>query len=599
MLQRCVRQHLKGSSNTGSGRLVVDAFDAVQRRRLREYDKIDAMQRNADVEQSYIHFLRIMSLVLDKPFRGTIDRLLGSVLVGGHVARADIKGYARMIGKLQAPEDHGLKEIPRPQFNVDCVRCLATFDTPEAIKSALTKLEAEFGGFAKFKNGMRWSAEEAKERFHLCTIIATVPFAHPVHLTFGQLRSDPNVQNIMQSYLQTQKVPESIVARGTWKKNVDQALDWIFSIPANTPFSMLCEVQCVLRMYRDTRVRMHEGYRIVRAVDPESMAIDYAKFKVAAMEKRELEQDGGGPFILACRDGSIAAVTRLVEEQSHSNICRGFALTCKYVRPQCARILLPFIKDVNELMLDGKSPLAWTCEGTSIRWQFSVDDDRVQIAWWLLACKASLTAKSSSNHPLAVATRAGRTEIVKVLLQCRADVEAHEIDVPPLYCAAKYGHAGLVALLLRSKANPCRAGTGGETPLCIAAEYGYIEICRLLLAAKGDPRTPDDHGCTPVQMAACRGKTACLLLLLNQPHVEVNTQDHDGDTPLLGAAQDNRFDCIKYLLEANADPTIANHDGLLPLDTSLTHGSGGQQNTQCAALLRQGLQRWKGNNTRQ
>jgi len=46
--------------------------------------------------------------------------------------------------------------------------------------------------------------------------------------------------------------------------------------------------------------------------------------------------------------------------------------------------------------------------------------------------------------------------------------------------------------------------------------------------------------------------------ICNHPNTNINAQDEDGNTPLLLAIENNLLDCIYYLLDKEADPTISN-----------------------------------------
>lgn len=131
--------------------------------------------------------------------------------------------------------------------------------------------------------------------------------------------------------------------------------------------------------------------------------------------------------------------------------------------------------------------------------------------------------------------------------------------LPPIVAAAVGDHAGIVNLLLEQGADPNRSVTEetscpcpdiaiiakvtlGERALHIAARGGRVGIVRLLLerTPRADPNAADDSGRTPL-MATCSSPNVC---------VEV----------------------VRFLLEAGADPALAQEDGCIPLHRVAYHG---------------------------
>ena len=85
----------------------------------------------------------------------------------------------------------------------------------------------------------------------------------------------------------------------------------------------------------------------------------------------------------------------------------------------------------------------------------------------------------------------------------------------------------------------CSHGTGGRFP-------PLFDLPSTVLKA------------TPLHCAAEVGNSAQLEVLLKLG-VDANGENAYGDTPLLVACANNQAECVKLLLEHNADPTKANH----------------------------------------
>ena len=91
---------------------------------------------------------------------------------------------------------------------------------------------------------MKWSMEEAAERYHLRLILATVEFRHPQYHTIGQLREAPATRAVWERYLdvEAEPVPQH-VNRLQWRRQAIQARLWLQRVPPDTPVGMACEIQ--------------------------------------------------------------------------------------------------------------------------------------------------------------------------------------------------------------------------------------------------------------------------------------------------------------------------------------------------------------------
>lgn len=143
----------------------------------------------------------------------------------------------------------------------------------------------------------------------------------------------------------------------------------------------------------------------------------------------------------------------------------------------------------------------------------------------------------------------GNFDLVKAALQAGASVDGPpEQPCAPIVAATIADHAGIIELLLEHGADPDRpvteelphptsdmaAAVAGERALHIATRNGNIEIVRLLLEqARANPNATDDKGGTPL-LAAC-----------DSSNIEVEV--------------------VRLLLEAGADPTLAEKNGIVPL----------------------------------
>eukprot|EP00729_Bicosta_minor_P018989 gene18989-24177_t len=145
----------------------------------------------------------------------------------------------------------------------------------------------------------------------------------------------------------------------------------------------------------------------------------------------------------------------------------------------------------------------------------------------------------------------------------------------PLVVAIDRGRNIAAKLLLedgKADAN-LRAGNTEQTPLMVVArsaeneDHGMrmVETAALLLKHNADPHVKS-HGRLPLEAAAYRGRIPLFNFLLEITDANVNEKRHGGQTLLHRAKLGAAFPMVSLLLELNADPTIEDDEGDIPLD---------------------------------
>ncbi len=217
---------------------------------------------------------------------------------------------------------------------------------------------------------------------------------------------------------------------------------------------------------------------------------------------------------------------------------------------------------------------AWDETGRTIKLTFSTDHPKVPSLSVLIRRPASSGSASEPHAPgssptdraasaLVTAARAGDVEKVKKELEGKIDVNAPESagGRSALHWAAKENRVEVIPVLLAAKADVNNRDRAGKTPLCVAAESRdpkCVESMKLLLEAKSDVNSKDRLGGSPLLWAAGLGTPEAVELLIASG-AEVSIQDKNGLTPLLWAAGTGDPRSVQILVDKKADLNVADN----------------------------------------
>ncbi len=179
----------------------------------------------------------------------------------------------------------------------------------------------------------------------------------------------------------------------------------------------------------------------------------------------------------------------------------------------------------------------------------------------LLAAGLPVDARDTDGRtPVMAATAARQTEAVRALLDAGADVDIRDgrLDNPFLYAGAE-GLLDILRLVNEAGADPALTNRYGGTALIPACERGHVEVVRYLLA---ESDVDVDH----VNNLGWTGLLEAIILA-------------DGDAAHQAI--------VRLLLDAGADPELADRDGITPL----AHARAGGQAEIVAILLAGGATR--------
>ena len=188
------------------------------------------------------------------------------------------------------------------------------------------------------------------------------------------------------------------------------------------------------------------------------------------------------------------------------------------------------------------------------------------IARQLVFSGADINAVNNYNHsPMFLALEKQRGDLVDLFLSSGV---SEGLNSDYLFRAsAKKNHMGVLAML-KGGIDPNVSNEKGNTPLIISASLGDMPSVMDLLAYRADINAANNDGNTALIYAARYNQPQVVRELLKpqtmQAPVDINAQNKAGQTALYWAAAKGNEEIVKRLLAADADPTLAANDGLVP-----------------------------------
>jgi ankyrin repeat protein len=294
----------------------------------------------------------------------------------------------------------------------------------------------------------------------------------------------------------------------------------------------------------------------------------------AGADVNAADDHGVTPLALACVNGSVSMAAKLLSAGADPNRARSTGetplMTASYTgHAELVGILISHHADVNADGIESKqTPLMW-----------AVSEKHPDVVRRLVAAGADVKAHSAGGFsPLLFAARQGDTESAKILLDAGADVDERGRDRNTALTVAAASGREDVALLLLDRGADANASDGGYTAMHAAVPKDMRRLVKALLEHGADPNRrltnapaslfgPSKGAGSEViaektMTARGRGRGA---QVDGGGRGRGNAGSFSGATAFWLAAKNVNVELMQRLLDAGADPALANNEGTTPL----------------------------------
>ena len=276
---------------------------------------------------------------------------------------------------------------------------------------------------------------------------------------------------------------------------------------------------------------------------------------------------GHTPLMMASDQGHMKIVKLLLEAKANVNATTTSSLetaifrACERGHTKIVSLLIQAGADLN-VYSKGQTPL-----------MAASHNGHTEIVHHLKN-RTNVNAKNM-QHRTAVyqASLNGHAETVLSLVEAGADWSIPDKEgQTPLMIASSKGHTNVVDLLLKKGCNIDATDINGRSSVFKASQNGRVTIVSFLQKAGADLNSADNDGDTPLITATSRGHKEVVETLLNAPEVIIDAATKQCRTALHEASTNGHTTIASMLLEAGANPSISDTEGITPLIISSIKG---------------------------
>ena len=267
--------------------------------------------------------------------------------------------------------------------------------------------------------------------------------------------------------------------------------------------------------------------------------------------------DGKTPLHIAAEKGHDTIIQKLLISKADPSLKDVLGNTCLHLAVQLKRETKPLMQKVGA----SYRPLPasyYTCSIQTV--QAIIDhgadvnavNNRGQTALWF-ACKD------------------GQDRFVKTLSDARTDPNINDKYGDSCLHAVIHGNCSTATIqrIIDRGADVNATNKDGSTPLLLACSTAQAEAVKLFLNAKADPNIPCADGDTSLHASIAADCSIETIQEIIDYGGKVNAVNKRGRTALLLGCFYRQMDSVKVLLEAGADPTIADEEGFTCLHAAI------------------------------
>jgi ankyrin repeat protein len=212
--------------------------------------------------------------------------------------------------------------------------------------------------------------------------------------------------------------------------------------------------------------------------------------------------------------------------------------------------------------------------------------DYVDTVRVLVAAGADLQVPSQNDGvvPLQHAASAGFDRIVATLEAGLSQRSARKDADSRLLAAAEQGDADAAAVAVRAGADIETRDERGRTPLLIAVTRDHVDLARLLVDLGADADALDDRHDTPWLVTGVTGSVAMLETLL-PARPDLTIRNRYGGISVIPASERGHVDYVRRVVQTDIDVNHVNDLGWTALLEAVILGDGGRPYQQIVRIL--------------